>query len=378
MGHCWFLCFKNDFLSIQNDVTNRESQIEINKQSLNGHLKDKKASVETITEVEVQNSKSRVNTVTYNNTTTLQRLKTDPRFKVNTNNMSESENNKTFRSSEDSMYSNNMIDFDMNFQEYATNIFNVVINIRSKPQYYIDKLRDLYKRMKRDSENQIFIEMDYCTYFFKNTEHSIRSLEELFICYATEDEKQIENMQLVWSQNLFTACSDHLNLDKGDIELLAPRLTKACNKQTEFLTIVLDGIMDVESNVLIMLLENESIREDFFCKTFSIGAVCSVLINDDMKVRTILVLANYLVKDFYNKRKDIITSSFRSTNTNEEDKINSATEFFKRGESKKESRKDSKKDSRKHSKKDSKKEPKKDKDSKKESKKEKSTKINGI
>ncbi len=216
-----------------------------------------------------------------------------------------SEVNKSFESCEDSIHSVNNLgdDLPLNFHEYSVNIFNIVTNIRSKPQNYIVKVRELLSKLKHTLDGKVFIETDNCTYYFKSREDSIISLEQ-FLLKLTSKNIVKNNMELRWSEGMFQTINEYLNLDEKDLDFLNPKLRQICNKQTEYLKISNDGLMNEETKVLLMLLENEDIREDFFSKVFSIGASCSSFVNNEMKVRTILVLANYMVGYNFNKTKN--------------------------------------------------------------------------
>ena len=369
MGYC-LACLRNDSPNINSNEKENILDIETSryayKDSMAKYLKDSinltnihsqsgnyshrdrndqnKDSVATIEQVEVERSKSKANS-NYPKTNSNNQIHiTNEKFineveeqnspvSANKRNSSslkqspdespsgrtETENNRTFRSSENSVSIENVDDeLAINFHEYSINTFNVVINIRDKPYLYLPKLKTLINKLKFDPIGKAFLELENCTYNFKSNYESIKALEQQMSNYSDFDTKinkskdskindLNENTQLLWSENLYQACSDHLSQDQDIAEILKTRLTKICNKDTDFLIFINDGIMDIETKVLVMLLDNQNFREDFFCKTFSIGAVGASVINGDMKVRTLLVLANYLVSktNIYNKRKTI-------------------------------------------------------------------------
>jgi len=219
-------------------------------------------------------------------------------------------------------------EFEINFHDHAINIFCTINNVRTESDKYIDKLKILLNKIKMDSQGKYFITLEHCTYVFKSNHKEIKSSLEFLQAVnrlymeknnvdskgCISNNKQNSPNSLLWSENIYQSCLEHLNFDQNDDKNLFQRISSKYEEVVKCLELIQDGLMDPELTVLIMLIDQVDHREDIFCKNFDIGAACCSWINSEMKARTIVVLTTVVIKKKENKKLNFNHPAFDNIN----------------------------------------------------------------
>ena len=182
-------------------------------------------------------------------------------------------------------------EFDINFHDHAINVFHTINQVRCEPETFALRLQQILNKIEKGDDGIMYIALENCTYKFVHSEAEIKTAMT-FLKKLSTDKLNEENIKtLLWSENIYQSCMDHLTYDEYDGNILIERINEKCSQKVRCLEIVQDGLMDPVILVLIMLIDQIELRESLFCKFFDFGAACCSVLNSELKVRTIIVLA---------------------------------------------------------------------------------------
>ena len=186
---------------------------------------------------------------------------------------------------------------DQSHHRYSQKVFENINNLRTKPQDYLLRLKTIIENIKQDIDTVCYLEQDGSVYKFRETfDHIKRFYDYLSRLYQFISVNEIPLPPKVeWSESLYENLRDYLLSSENEYCNLTYMNKKISSKikDNDILIISNDGKMEAENKLLITLIESSNVWEDFMKKSYSYGAVCSMLVEDKSKVKTIIALSNH-------------------------------------------------------------------------------------
>ena len=138
------------------------------------------------------------------------------------------------------------------------------------------------------------INLENCTYRFLNNEEEIKTSMIFLKSLVNKQLNEIHHKTILWSENMYQTCLSNINFlsfDKENEKQLTKRIVTKINQKVSCEVITQEGLMDPEIAVLIILIDKIELRESLFCKFFDFGTAYCSMIDTEMKILTIIVLA---------------------------------------------------------------------------------------